>query len=328
MAEPAPDFLGALAEDTKTLFQRQWQLGLAQNEPYLRFGWPRLDRATACLRTGTLILAGPPNYGKSATILNLYQRVLEHNEDVYVLDVTLDDDRATRVDNLIASRARMSIQDVKIAGRLPEELQARRKEAFQSFTARYKHRFSMLDAGSLGARAAFIETLEDYVRRLRDALPEDQKLFLVVDGIRNIQAKGMGMDYLKDEFVSMRLNQLAVEVGCICLASAQVNKDNRGRGGGIDAVKGGAGVGYDAKLIAMLFNDVRENGEKAGVWHERAEPEFRGQRFPVIELHIKKSKVSSFDGVIFYPFWPEQCRVEEAGDLEQEYYYDAIQAIR
>jgi len=85
-----------------------------QPSRYVDFGCPILNEATLGLDEGVFIVAGPPNFGKSAWVLNIYNQVLLNNMNVDVLDFSLDDSFDNRVRNSIARIAQTPINWVKL----------------------------------------------------------------------------------------------------------------------------------------------------------------------------------------------------------------------
>jgi len=328
LRETAPNsVLHKAAHETVQVIYREFSNGLRTAEQYIDLGWPLLTRELRCLESGLCIFGGAPNYGKSAFVLNLYLNVIKSNEDVLVLDFTLDDDAATRVNALAACLSQLAIYRVKLASNLDSELLARRRGAFKMLAEELSRSLVLFDSSSLEGRARYVEQITEACRLAREAFP-DRRIVAIVDNIRNVYTeRRFTAGHEKDEYVALRLTELCVKSNLLCFATAQMAKGSRARDASPDAVKGGVGVVYDAKVVGLIFNDVKENGYEAAVYHERAEPEYAGKPQPVLELNVVKNKAGAFSDVLFYRFYPEQYRIEECTEKEQEFYRAARRSV-
>lgn len=287
---------------------------------FLDYGWPLLNEALLGLDHGVVLIASPPNQGKSALLLNTYSQVIEHNPDVFVLDFSLDDSFEDRVRNAIARMAKIPINWVKLPSGIPDEAKQARRDAYAKWHTTFAHQLQIIDETELEGKARNFSSIKACVEEYRAKLPPFIKLFVAIDGFHNIVADGFrGDDNQIQKYLSAEIKNMAERNRCVVFATTHTPKGSMKRGLDQDAVLGAGRATYDAKAIGTIFSDYKVNRGNAEIFHDMVLPHSPGitTRLPVIELDITKNKAGSFSDVIFFKFVPEYAYVEEADDKWQ-----------
>lgn len=300
-----------------------YKADLKQEGRFLDFGWPLLNKATLGLDCGVFLIAGPPNLGKSAVISGIRENVMALNDDIFVLDFSLDDNKRDRIRNAVASHAKIPINWVKLpkSDEVPMGARELRRDIFRQWSTFANSRLRIIEEKDFDEKARNLSVIRDVVRQYAVRMSEfGKRLVVIIDGFHNIVVDEVsGDDNVKLTHLSKQIKNLAEVTNSIIIATAHTPKGSMRRGLDQDAVKGPGGATYDAKIIATIFSDYKVNRAKAEIFHEAELPHDPGsvRRLPVVELDITKNKASSFQDVIFLMFYPEYSYLEEAPDQWQ-----------
>jgi hypothetical protein len=311
-------------QETREAVKNFYFESIEEKYQFIDYGWKQFNKLCLGMKKGLVIIGGPPNFGKSSFILNLYHQILTHNDNVKVVDFTLDDDRDTRIKNTIAMISRIPINQVGFAFNTIKDpiLGKRLKSAYPEFNKRLNN-LEILDAGCLNCSSRVLETIIAYSAYQRSKLTENETLVVVIDGFHNLILSNnqFGSDEVsKQNHISSTLKAAATELDIIFLCTAHTKKGSRRRGTSTDDVKGGVGLSYDSTIMGTIFNDVKVNRGNADIYARDDE----GNMKQIIEIDISKSKASDLDGTIFYLFEQEKCYVEECPTEEQEHFGSII----
>jgi replicative DNA helicase len=306
----------------------------------LTTGYTLLDRAINGLprEEAFISVPGKPNQGKSTFLDNLTWRVLDDNADSIVLFHTVDDSLSARISRLLASKYRVKSEYFKRAGwylmkdNLPkdcdfEDIYQRAKKWLNDMLT--SERLIVADVAGLPPS---LPSLESWVRSIRQKFPKMAQI-VIGDNLHLFDLPGQepGEDKLREmsKFIKRMANQQRVT----CLFTAELPKAslNPGRRPRIANIKGTSGIAYDANANLGIYNDMKDKGEKATlVWEDSNDMESlvgpNGERSkkskikPIVEVVIDKSKLSSFDGSLFFKLDPESGYMEECSDTEQQRY--------
>jgi replicative DNA helicase len=266
----------------------------------------------------------------SAMLLNIYTQLMARNDDVFVMDFTLDDSFEDRVSNSIAGRCKIPINWVKNHNHPDVTAAARnliKKEYDLWINSHFKHKLDMRDETDFNNRCRFFSVMRQHILETRQLYP-DKKLVICIDGFHNVAIDNPAYsdEYSKQQYLSAEMKTLSAETNAIIIATAHTPKKSMRRGLDQDAVKGGGGITYDAKVISTIYSDYKVNRENAQVFFQAALPHAPGglATLPIIELDIVKNKTSSFTDILFYRFYPEYAFVEECDDKFQFHYKSLV----
>lgn len=303
---------------------------LLTTERYLNWGYPKLNDALMGFTHGLFVVAAPPNIGKSSLVLAMYSNLIINNDDILVIDFTLDDSFEDRVSNTIASRAKVPINWVKNRN-LPEVSTVAQLEIENQYRLwgvdSFQQKLDIRDETDFDNRCRVFENIKRHVQDMRQQHP-DKKLVVVIDGFHNIVVDNPAYqeEYNKHQYLSAEIKTLSAETKAIFIATAHTPKKSMRRGLDQDAVKGGGGITFDAKVIATLYSDYKVNRGAASVFFQSTLPHDPGAQvtLPIIELDVVKNKTSSFTDILFYRFFTEYAYIEECEEQYQAYYKDLV----
>lgn len=312
------------------------------NPMELSTGYELLDKALNGIpREECFIsLPGKPNQGKSTFLDNLTIGLLdpEHNkEEVIVFFHTIDDALSARIPRMLGAKFSVPSEYFKRAGyyrKNPHALAHR----YRNFEEIYHHaenwmsglvsneRLVVADVSQLPPQ---LPALEQWVRAIRNKFP-NRPLVVMGDNFHLYDLPGYEAGESKTRAMSMFVKRLTTEYRCTILMTAELPKSSltAGTRPRIGNIKGSSGIAYDANVNFGIYNDLKDRGEKANmIWHDALsttskvdtsgidvhEPAKR----PIIEVVIDKSKISDFDGSIFFRLDPISGNMRECGESEQ-----------
>jgi intein/homing endonuclease len=263
--------------------------------------------------------------------LNAYTHLIEHTPEVQVLDVSLDDDFATRFRNSIARLSKVKINKVRYAFTRTEEENKRVFDAETYWFDAIAPRLTIVECTDFNKNARNLSQIKTIVQAQRD-MYGDKKLVVTIDGFHNIVAddfRGGYNDKIQIEaYTSNELVTLAESEKCSIIVTSHTPKGSLRRGLDQESVKGSVAAGYDAKIMGALYSDYKINRENAEVFGEVIINNEDGtvvkDKFPIIELDIVKNKTSEFNSIIFFEHYPAFCLVEEADPTWQNFWRDLI----
>ena len=318
------------AKRTQDQLFHVYTIGLAQAKPVWNFGYSKLTEAFPTLTNGLWYVLSPENVGKSMLQLNIGFKVLQNNWDAYWLDFTLDDGVERRLEYLLACSGNLPINLIHQAGDATEDQKEKRRGAFDFFNKTYGTRYHLFGSSNNPNSDEFsysTEWITDVVAAARKQIGPDAKLFVTVDSFHDMDLVEKSSDaHDKLAKKSSQFKRSASEDNVLYMLTAHTTKNSRKRGQTADAIWGTAQLAYDALIMTHLFSDVNLNREKAVVfWYCQDKP---NQMMPVHELDIIKNKAGSKKDVIFFNFYPYNCRDTEADDTTQLYYRNCIYAVK
>jgi Mrp family chromosome partitioning ATPase len=272
---------------------------------------------------GMVIVAGQANHGKSSTVTNLALALMETNPDMVVLDFSLDDDKRNRVSRYVAAVSYARINDVLFEHRTKKQnptVWSAIHQAYHRLSA-LDGRLYILDAGDIipgpvsdrGAGIPTIEAISQVVLESRNR--HGGPMLILLDSLNEVGARIPGDELDIQRYVVQRLSVLANQHNVRILATAHLRKDVNWKNPSIDDVYGGSVIKYFAKVVTFIYNESKEKGgaENASL----AEPlpphldlyahsgnQGKTVYIPVLAWIWKKSKVSDFDGRLFFRYIP------------------------
>lgn len=284
---------------------------------YLNWGFPLLNKALLGLDKGVFLIASPANQGKSSTQRSMVQQLVDNNDDVFVIDLTLDDDKEERIRGYVASMAKLPVNWIKYpeaAGMTPA-LRDLRSNTYKEWSRATEPKLRIIDATDFEETAGNLSVICDVVKQYRDAYP-DKKLVVALDGFHDVVVDNFRGDELPTQrHLSKTIKQLATNEKAVFVVTSHTPKGSLKRGLDQDAVLGTGRTTFDARVIATIYSDYSVNRHEAQVLHHAVLPHNNSSTpvpQPVIELDVTKNKSSSFKDIIFYRFYAEYGYIEEA----------------
>lgn len=311
----------------------------ATNNMELITGYPFLDKAINGLPREECFIScpGKPNQGKSTLFDNLTIGLLENNQDVIVFFHTIDDALGARIPRLLGAKFNYPSEYFKRAGywlKNLDKMAPRHRhfdEVYQQAHAWLNNMVSSerLILADVGGLAPQLPALEMWVRSVRSKFP-NRSLIVLGDNFHLYDMPGMEPGEAKTREMSMFVKRLTTEQHCTILMTAELPKASLSKGTRprIANIKGTSGVAYDANANFGVYNDMKDYGEaQCKLYWQDMEAASEGvdsegndlgpPRRPIVEIVIDKSKISDFDGSIYFRLNPITGRMVECEEAEQ-----------
>lgn len=279
----------------------------------LDVGFPQMTHALEGLQPGIILIAGQPNVGKSALVLQMALQVAKTNEKVYCMYHSIDDNIKEMLPRAVATLAKVPINSIKFPQKLEQEGQFKaleRREKALNEIKQLSDRFGIRDSLYNG-EGADIESIEQSIKNIKMSLPDDVRICLFIDNFHDLNSKTIARsdsEAKRYEYICEKLTSLANNYDMAIVCTAELKKLNGNRRPTIEDVRESVKISYEAKAILLCYNEVGLKGENANIYWD--DPGKEGKQ-PVLEVHFGKNKLSSFKNRLFYSFWPEMSRLEE-----------------
>lgn len=271
---------------------------------------------------------GKPNQGKSTFLQNLAADLPELNDDTTVFMHSVDDALALAVPRILGAKYQIPSEYFKRPAFWRNQV-----EDFDRiyYTAREWLREMIgtekLILADIAILPATLPAYETWVRTIRNKHP-NRRLVGMGDNFHLFDLAGYEPGESKTRAMSMFIKRLANQYDATMIFTTELPKESLRAGvrPRIKTIKGTSGVAYDANANFGIYNDLKDMGERATVFWEgpletvigpNGEQSFSPRRMPVIELVIDKSKLSGFDGTIYFRLNPDSGHLEECDEAEQ-----------
>lgn len=291
----------------------------------LKSGWKSIDNALdGGVKPGFYVIAADSNVGKTIILSQLAWQIVENNDDVYVMDFSLDDPMPDKISRVVASGNKVLINSVKTPLSFAEYplMLARRIEGLNKLRAN-THKYRIYDA----TFTTHIEEIEKEIQRVKinlEAVGQGNKQIVVcIDNFHDLTTKDHPnfQDKQKYDHLAQRVADIAIQYDIPVICTAELRKMNGNLRPTSDAIREAVKIKYEAKAILLCHNDVHYRGEGAEVYFNRADSPLKQ---PVFEVHFAKNKFSSFKGRLFFESYPEMSRMEEADDQSAKHYASVV----
>lgn len=316
----------------------------------LKTGWPLFDKWIGGIPKAEAFVTvpGKMNQGKSSFLANLAWRLLDNNSDVMVLYHTIDDSMPVFLPRVWASKydTRHLEGDKLIHDHFDPKLAiGTTDDGFRDgwysndwkkagwhlsntngFSEIYGQSMTWIDhmveserfvPEDISTLANSLPALEMRIKALHQKFPE-RSLVVIGDNFHLYDLPGYNDGESKITHMSMFVKGLANKYHCTIIMTMELPKSSLSPGirPRVRNIKGSAGMSYDSSLNIGVYNDQKDYGENAVLFHpfdglkdpSTAQP---GYKKPVLELVFDKSKINSFDGVIYYGFEPRSGNMFE-----------------
>lgn len=303
----------------------------------LDFGFENLNKAFNGLNPGLALFAGSSNTGKSALLLEIMGRVIRHNQfqnqdhpkKAYCIYFSLDDSNNELMPRMVASEQGLLINQVLFPKTIQDKpiILEKRQQGFNNLKQNAPF-FSMFDA-EYGQSIQHIEkTIGMIYEELELFYPNEYQIVVFIDNFHDInyESDTFMEDNQKYDYISGRLNELAIKYNSPIVCSAEFRKTNSLKRPSLDEVKSSGKIVYEAKSIILVHNEVGIKGENAEVYWNLSsnDPTISDRKMPVLEMHVAKNKFGPFKGRDFLRFQPEMARFIEPSQDEVDIYRQAL----
>lgn len=283
---------------------------------------------------------GKPNQGKSTLFDNLTIGLLENNKDVQVFFHTIDDALGARIPRLLGAKYNYPSEYFKRAGywlknldKIPSRY-SRFDEIYQQAQAWLNNMIAneRLILADVAYLAPQLPALEMWIRSIRAKFPQ-RALVVLGDNFHLYDLAGYEPGEAKVRAMSMFVKRLTTEHHCTILMTAELPKSSLSKGTRprIANIKGTSGVAYDANANFGVYNDMKDYSDNPQLiklsWQDMEATsdgvdsegnDLGPPRRPIIEIVIDKSKISDFDGSIYFRLNPITGHMSECEEGEQK----------
>lgn len=290
----------------------------------IKTGFDSVDKAfEGGLYPGFIIIGGDSNLGKTGFTTQLAWQLTQHNDDVYVMDFSLDDAMPDKLSRVAACSSRVIINAVKTPLNYMNYplMLIRRKQAILKLRANVD-KYCAYDS----TFSSFIEDIEKEVEQKLiyfDANNINKKVVVCIDSFHdlNIMSQPRLQDKEKYDYLAQWCADLAKKHNITVVCTAELKKLNGNRRPMLDDIREAVKIKYEAKAILLVYNEVHYKGDSADVFYMKQGVPFKQ---PIFEVHFAKNKFGTYKGRAFFEFYPEMAYMKECDPVAQKTYSQII----
>ena len=289
----------------------------------VKSGFPMLDKAFQDgFVPGFYIIAGDSNLGKSTILTQLTWQFLKLNDDIFILDFSLDDPIIDRLSRLMASYTMIPSSCIKFPFKQDEKVLLRRRKGLE-FLTNNSDKYLCHDTSTINS----IEKIEAEIERVRIELEKakpNTKLIVLIDSFHdlNYDNKSFSGETAKYNEIAQWCADTSIRQDLILIATGELKKlEKDGTRPTMGSLRESIKIRYEAKAIMFVYNDVHYNNESAEIYFMEENSQ---DKKPIFEVHVAKNKVSSWKGRLFYYMWPDIGHLRECDEETTRNYRSTI----
>jgi len=252
------------------------------------------------IQPGLYIIGAETNVGKTAFLTNIFLDALLSNKTLTGIYISLDDNKNTITNRLLAMISGLGINDVKRPKLLTLEQRASLEFAYQTL-------FSLAQSGRIDIRdAASIKSVEELEETISDYITTSSQLLVCIDGIYNLPVKTLSGLREESIFRANKLKLLSDMYNIPLIVTAEVRK----RPARMSDTK-------TQQNIPPTIDDLMESSKFAYnahvIWilHPEDWDTFKSSPEPILDVYFEKNKLSSFKGSSKLQFIKNQGKLIE-----------------
>ena len=286
--------------------KRAWD----RDETGLATGFPMLDNAfQKGLVPGFYVVAADSNVGKSTLVTQMTYQMLDLNDDVFVLDFSLDDPMDDKLSRLVGSWVKMDSSEVKFPKNREDHVIERRKLGMYKL---YNNADNYLAYDTNFGND--IDKIGKKIESIREEIGEDKPFVVVIDSFHDlaIDKEPSLTDTAKFNKIAQWAADISIRLDIILICTCEMKKpDKDGVRPSVSLIKDSTKIKYEAKAIMLLFNEVHYKQDSADIYFNAKDDL---TKLPVLEVHVFKNKISGYKGRLFYYMWPEKGYLKECNE--------------
>ncbi len=292
----------------------------------IKTGFKCIDEAfEGGLYPGFIVIGGDSNVGKSALITQLAWQITQNNDDVYVMDFSLDDALPDKISRLAACAGRLPINVVKTPLNYQDNplMLIRRKKALLKIEA-IADKYCVYDS----TFSCFVEDIEREIEAKLIYFDSDDKhnkrrIVICIDNFHDLNVSSQPGLREKDKFdyLAQWCSDIAKKHDLIVICSAELRKLNGTKRPTLDDIRENVKIKYEAKAVLLVYNEVHYQGEAATVFYTDGSSPCKQ---PIFEIHFAKNKFGAYKGRNFFKFYPSMATLEECDAIAQGQYSAAV----
>ena len=290
----------------------------------VKTGYDCIDKAfDGGLYPGFTVIAGDSNLGKTALMSNIAWNVVENNDDVYVMDFSLDDSMKDKLSRMAACSGKLIINAVKTPMHYQNYplMLIRRRNALiklRSMTDKYCAYDSSF--------TTFVEDIsQEIINRLIyfDEHQINKKVVVFIDNFHDMDIRDQPNLSAKDKFDALAqwCTDFATKYNIILVCTAELKKLNGIRRPQLDDLRETVKIKYAAKAVLLVYNEVHYKGESANIYYSINNNPYKQ---PIFEVHFAKNKYGTYKGRNFFEFYPDMAYLKECDPQAQKTYTSIV----
>lgn len=296
----------------------------------IKSGFTSLDNAfDGGIKPGFTMLAADSNLGKTGMISQIALQVSLYNQDVYVLDFSLDDAMDDKLPRVISCGAKIPLSVSQYPNNYKQyPLMIMRRLQMINKLRNNACNYNVYDIQKICEESPkHTANIEDIfyiiLKTMTDlqAAGVNKRLFVALDNFHDLSSEKYKNEDTKYDSIAVMIGEFCDMYKIPFWCTGELRKLNSTRRPILDDIRSNTKIKYKAMCIMLGYNDVHYKGENADVYYKRIN---KIEKQPVFELHFAKNKLSSFKGRLFFNFLTEMSRMEECTKAEEDIYKAAI----
>lgn len=286
----------------------------------LKTGISHLDSATS-FEIGTIsIISGRPSNGKTTLMRFMVKNMIEINDKLHVIYVSIDDTKATAVVNFLSAITGMLKQNVKekLNNRTFEESPETRSVQ-EEIKKLFKERLDIRGYKECPNMSSIRKVLNRVRYHQKDA-----QIMLIIDAMNNLTDLTKGLDQrVAIEKVVTDAKLAANENDCHIALVSHLTKLPPGKiekRPSLNDLKGTGFLEFEAKNILLVHMDMHYNTDTELSWYDKN----RGITLPIIEVNVAKDKDKKANEIIPLEVDPDYAIVKEPNKYMYDEYLSRI----
>ena len=319
-AKPVEDYQLSMWDTLDKFEQEAW----SPSNVGIKTGYDCVDKAfDGGLYPGFTVIAGDSNLGKTALMSNLALNVINNNNDVYVMDFSLDDSMPEKLGRMAACSGKLIINAVRTPNRYKNYplMLIRRKNAIinlRNMTDKYRAYDSSF--------STFVEDIQQEIINKLVYFDEhriQKKLVVFIDNFHDMDLKEQPNLSAKDKFDTLAqwCTDFSTKYNITLVCSAELKKLNGIRRPQLDDLRETVKIKYAAKAVLLVYNEVHYKGEAANIYYSINNNPYKQ---PIFEVHFAKNKYGTYKGRNFFEFYPDMAYLKECDPQAQKTYTNIV----
>lgn len=234
--------------------------------------------------------------------------MLEHNEDIFILDFSLDDPLIDKISRLVGSMVMLESKKIKFPNEQNDLVLSRRAIGLTKL-ANNSDKYLCRDC-NFGSSIEKIETEIEKTKINLEATKPNTNLVVFIDSFHDlcIDAEPNLNEATKFNKIAQWAANISIKHDLILICTAELKKMEKDAiRPNLNNIRESIKIRYEAKAIMLLYNDVHYNQDSAEIFRL----DNNNKKSPVLEVHIAKNKISSWKGRLFYNLFADEGHLVE-----------------
>ena len=319
--KPQREYAKDFFEEINKFEDESWE----PNSIGLKSGFKSIDEAfDGGMKPGFYVLAGDSNIGKSGLGSQISIQTAMNNDDVFVMDFSLDDPLPDKIPRLIGSTHQVILNAVKsplLYNKYPGML-IRRMQGLNNLRL-LSNKYEAIDSSGGHLVETIKEKIDNKIKQF-EIEGEEKRLAIFIDSFHDLDTlESYSSQKQKYTIIADWCADLAIKYNAVVFVTAELTKLYDNRRPFPDDIREAVKIKYQAKAILMAYNEVHYQGQDAEIFYMR-DNENDLKKYPIFEVNFAKNKISSFKGRKFFYFYPEMAYFKEVSEQEEKNFMQSL----